>query len=94
MKTSLPLHRLGQPFMVLYFLTLSGCAHYEQVQDPRHGQSVRSAISLQTVDPQALRLPSYPDGLDGERAREAFRNYLRSLHQSGAAAELPAMNRP
>jgi hypothetical protein len=86
--------RLRRTLLVSYLITLSGCAHYEQVQDIRHGQSVRSAITQQTADPSAIRLLPHSVGLEGEAAREAFRSYLRSLHQRGVAAEPLSVDRP
>jgi hypothetical protein len=89
-------HRIcpARIFLVGYLFTLTGCAHYEQLQDARHGQSVRAAIVAQTADPWGVRPLPNGGGLDGETAREAFRHYLRSLHQRGAAAEPPAIDRP
>jgi hypothetical protein len=84
-------HRL---LLVGYLLVLTGCAQYEQLQDSRHGASVRGAITLQTADPWGSRSAPYSTGLDGETAREAFRQYLRALHQTGAVAQPPASDRP
>jgi hypothetical protein len=93
MKPAFYAYRLPKALFVTYLIALTGCAHYDQLHDARHGDSVRSAIAVQTIGPSETRLLPYPGGQDGEAAREAFRSYLRSLHQKGPAAEPLSVDR-
>jgi hypothetical protein len=49
---------------------LNGCAYEPTVLDPPFGESVRQMIAVQTSDPSRQAL-----GLDGQKARNAFKAY-------------------
>lgn len=60
---------------------LSSCAHTTSAWDSHFGESVRLAISQQTINPQAGLDPYFATGIDGKAAREAMGRYQNSFKE-------------
>lgn len=64
---------------------LSSCTHTTSAWDSHFGESVRLAISQQTLNPQAGLNPDFSTGIDGKAAREAMGRYQNSFKEPSPA---------
>lgn len=58
---------------------LSACTHSAPVWERSFGQSVRAAVALQTVNPDAVRNADPVAGIDGRAAVAAHKRYDASF---------------
>jgi hypothetical protein len=66
-------------------MLLSSCAPTTPEWDSRFGESVRLAISQQTLNPRAGLNPNPVSGIDGKAAREAMGRYQNSFKEPAPA---------
>ena len=72
---------------------IAGCANYETATESDYGNSVRSMIQAQTMNPQEALLPD-PEPVDhgnGERLNNVLGAYTSDVSSpSGSSAAMPA----
>ena len=66
-------------------LVLSSCASTTPAWDAHFGESVRLAVSQQTINPGAGLNPDPVTGIDGKPAREAMGRYQNSFKEPAPA---------
>ncbi|MBJ9692528.1 hypothetical protein KDW60_17220 [Burkholderia cenocepacia] len=61
---------------------LAGCMSSTPVWDSRFGDSVRTVMQAQIIDPHAGKHPASASGIDGSAAAAALDNYDKSFKQT------------
>ncbi len=66
---------------LLVILSATGCANTPYADAPQWGQSMRHALKMQALNPQASRVNPSAPGADGTAMKSAIDRYLSSFEQ-------------
>ena len=85
MKTLTKIDAIQGAALLALALAASGCASTSPRYDAQFGDSVRSTMASQVVDPAAVHNANPVAGIDGHAARAAHANYETSYRRPTTA---------